>query len=345
MWYVANDLSNRRFSSQPLGCELQQYMYGFVGTNPVLNNTIFIQYRLINRNIPNPQNPNAGLWKNAYVAIFNDSDVGGAGDDVVGCDTLNGLAYTYNGVPSDLVYGSPPPAVGYVFLGGRVGSSPITLSAHVRFDNFGVGGPMGEPETGRPDHLYNFMRGLDKNGNPLGNTVPGSRFMFPGDPETGQGIIETQMADKRSLLVAGPFDVPAGDTVEITYAVTIAQGNSNLNSVTVLKQQADSIRSFFLSTPRDPSSVKQPTEYALMQNYPNPFNPTTIIRYQLPTASMVQLEVFDVLGKKVASLVNSKQAAGDYSVLFDASSLSSGVYFYRLQASQFVQTKKMLLVK
>jgi hypothetical protein len=189
------------------------------------------------------------------------------------------------------------------------------------------------------------MRGLDKNGNPLGNTVPGSRFMFPGDPETGQGIIETQVGDKRSVLAFGPFDVPAGDTVEVTYAVTIAQGNSNLNSVTVLKQQAASIRSFFLSTPRNPSSVKQPTEYALMQNYPNPFNPTTIIRYQLPTASVVQLEVFDVLGKKVASLVNSKQAAGDYSVLFDASNLSSGVYFYRLQAGNFVQTKKMLFIK
>jgi hypothetical protein len=82
-----------------------------------------------------------------------------------------------------------------------------------------------------------------------------------------------------------------------------------------------------------------------MQNYPNPFNPTTIIRYQLPTASMVQLEVFDVLGKKVASLVNSAQAAGDYSVTFNASNLASGVYFYRLQAGNFVQTKKMLFIK
>jgi glucuronoarabinoxylan endo-1,4-beta-xylanase len=57
------------------------------------------------------------------------------------------------------------------------------------------------------------------------------------------------------------------------------------------------------------------------------------------------LDVFDVLGKQVASLVNSKQAAGDYSVLFDASNLSSGVYFYRLQAGSFVQTKKMLFIK
>lgn len=89
----------------------------------------------------------------------------------------------------------------------------------------------------------------------------------------------------------------------------------------------------------------QPTEFQLFQNYPNPFNPTTVVRYQLPTATLVQLEVFDVLGRRIASLVHSKQAAGDYAIPFNASNLSSGVYFYRLQAGSFVQTKKMLLVK
>ncbi len=319
MWYVANDLSNRRFSSQPLGCELQQYMYGFVSTNPVLNNTIFIQYRLINRNIPNPQNPNAGLWKNAYVAIFNDSDVGDAGDDVVGCDTLNGLAYTYNGVPSDPVYGSPPPAVGYVFLGGRVGSSPITLSAHVRFDN--AGGPTGDPETGRPDHVYNFMRGLDKNGNPLGNTVPGSRFMFPGDPETGQGIIETQVGDKRSVLAFGPFDVPAGDTVEILHAVTIAQGTSHLNSVTVLKQHAASLRALF-NTPGSASrlfgyvnrgitpSANQPFSIVVESQdavgFPRPVSQNTTIQLSLTSGSGT-----------LSGTLNRTIPAGQSSVSFD----------------------------
>ncbi|MFQ3599382.1 MAG: T9SS type A sorting domain-containing protein [Chloroherpetonaceae bacterium] len=96
-----------------------------------------------------------------------------------------------------------------------------------------------------------------------------------------------------------------------------------------------------------------PKTFELSQNYPNPFNPTTIINYQLPTASTVLLKVYDVLGKEVATLVNARQEAGTYNFNFNASNLASGVYFYRLQASatngasgsNFVETKKMMLVK
>ncbi len=89
----------------------------------------------------------------------------------------------------------------------------------------------------------------------------------------------------------------------------------------------------------------KPSTFKLMQNYPNPFNPTTNITYQLSTFSEVKLEVFDVLGRKVASLVNATQPVGAYTVTFNAANLASGVYFYRLQAGSFVETKKMLLVK
>ncbi len=85
--------------------------------------------------------------------------------------------------------------------------------------------------------------------------------------------------------------------------------------------------------------------FELAQNYPNPFNPTTTIRYQIPTAETVSLKVYDVLGKEVATLVNGRQEAGSYTVPFNAARLASGVYFYRLQAGGFVETKKMLLVK
>jgi hypothetical protein len=88
-----------------------------------------------------------------------------------------------------------------------------------------------------------------------------------------------------------------------------------------------------------------PKQYALQTNYPNPFNPVTTILYSLPKESNVTLSVYDMLGKEVAALVNGKQAAGDYSVAFDASRLSSGVYMYRLQSGSFVQTKKMVLLK
>ncbi len=88
-----------------------------------------------------------------------------------------------------------------------------------------------------------------------------------------------------------------------------------------------------------------PRTFELGQNYPNPFNPTTLISYQLPVASEVSLKVYDVLGREVATLVNGRQEAGRYSVSFNAASFASGVYFYRLQAGQFVQTRKMMLVK
>lgn len=99
------------------------------------------------------------------------------------------------------------------------------------------------------------------------------------------------------------------------------------------------------------SEAKLPTRFELQQNYPNPFNPTTIIKYQISALSEVRLELFDVLGRKVATLVDAKQSAGLYSVALHGAkfALSSGTYFYRLQArsgsSEFVETRKMMLVK
>ncbi|MDW8437021.1 MAG: choice-of-anchor D domain-containing protein [Chloroherpetonaceae bacterium] len=91
----------------------------------------------------------------------------------------------------------------------------------------------------------------------------------------------------------------------------------------------------------------QPLAFSLEQNYPNPFNPTTVIRYQLPKASDVALELFDVLGRKVATLLNARQSAGTHLYALDATrfGLASGVYFYRLQAGEFSSTKKMLFLK
>jgi Secretion system C-terminal sorting domain len=79
--------------------------------------------------------------------------------------------------------------------------------------------------------------------------------------------------------------------------------------------------------------VDIPKNYALYQNYPNPFNPTTTIDYDLPKSSHVTIMVYDMLGQKVAKLVDENEEAGNYRAVFDASKLSSGVYFYRLVAS------------
>jgi len=91
-------------------------------------------------------------------------------------------------------------------------------------------------------------------------------------------------------------------------------------------------------------------DYYLAQNYPNPFNPSTVISYTIPPSvkgetANVKLIVYDVLGREVATPVNKEQSAGSYEVKFDASKLTSGIYFYKLQSGGFVESRKMVLVK
>ncbi|TVQ16542.1 MAG: T9SS C-terminal target domain-containing protein [Balneolaceae bacterium] len=100
----------------------------------------------------------------------------------------------------------------------------------------------------------------------------------------------------------------------------------------------------------DPSTVhldeeQFPLEFSLGQNYPNPFNPSTVIRYRIPESTGVRLDVYDILGRRVVSLVNEQLAAGEHTAVFDGSRLASGVYLYRLQAGNRTMVRKMLLVK
>ncbi|MBK8981341.1 MAG: T9SS type A sorting domain-containing protein [Ignavibacteria bacterium] len=88
-----------------------------------------------------------------------------------------------------------------------------------------------------------------------------------------------------------------------------------------------------------------PNHFILYQNYPNPFNPITVIRYSLNENRIVNLIVYDALGKKVTTLVNEKQSAGSYEIEFDGSGLSSGIYFYKIEAGDFRQVKRMVMVK
>jgi hypothetical protein len=93
------------------------------------------------------------------------------------------------------------------------------------------------------------------------------------------------------------------------------------------------------------NSIGIPIVYKLFQNYPNPFNPTTTIKYSIPQSGLVTLKVYDLLGKEVITLVKEEKTAGIYESVFDASHLSSGVYFYKLQSGNFIQSKKLILLK
>jgi len=98
----------------------------------------------------------------------------------------------------------------------------------------------------------------------------------------------------------------------------------------------------------DPSDVQEsglPYTYNLLQNYPNPFNPSTIINWEMPQAGLVSLKIYDVLGREVITLVNEELNAGKHETVFEAANFSSGVYIYRINTGDFIQTKKMILLK
>lgn len=95
----------------------------------------------------------------------------------------------------------------------------------------------------------------------------------------------------------------------------------------------------------DVEGIELPTTYSLAQNYPNPFNPTTKINFTLPVSGKVVLEVFDITGKSVATLVDAEMQSGIHSVEFNAVGLSSGIYLYRIKANQFIGTRKFVLMK
>jgi hypothetical protein len=88
-----------------------------------------------------------------------------------------------------------------------------------------------------------------------------------------------------------------------------------------------------------------PREFRLEQNYPNPFNPTTIVRFAVPKTSHVRLTLYDMLGRRVATLIDEEKPAGEYEFTVDAKHLSSGIYFYMMQAGAFTQTRKFTLVR
>jgi hypothetical protein len=128
------------------------------------------------------------------------------------------------------------------------------------------------------------------------------------------------------------------DLANTPVAIYVDSGiDGTIDDTLMLKNQITNVE--------DQGNLILPKEYKLEQNYPNPFNPTTKIKYSIPTNDFVSIKVYNLVGEEVATLVNEEKSIGNYEVDFNAAALSSGVYFYRIQAGSFIETKKMILLK
>ncbi|MFA5831866.1 MAG: T9SS type A sorting domain-containing protein [Bacteroidota bacterium] len=155
-----------------------------------------------------------------------------------------------------------------------------------------------------------------------------------------------------NLMLIGDF-IAGQERLSSTVGITFSSFGTGKRKVPfALSFSASSIeywRDTILITVDNPTSVAWnetiPLKFSLEQNYPNPFNPSTTIRYALPSSAHVKLAIYDILGREIATLVNEEQSAGWKEVQWNASSVSSGFYFYKLSVGSFVETKKMMMVK
>ncbi|MFK7846092.1 MAG: T9SS type A sorting domain-containing protein [Rhodothermales bacterium] len=261
VWWVMNDRGNLHEATDaaPIGLEIHGLAFAFNIAGDI-GNTTFYKYNMFYKgDVP---------LENAYLGIFSDPDLGNFDDDYVGTDTTLGLGYVYNADNDDEGgYGAAPPAAGYDFFQGPIvpsaGDSALVSGEYIQdfknlemttFAFYNNGGAVnGDPSSGAD--YYNYMQGNWKDGQPFsfgGNgrdfSTTDTRFIFPGDPVSGEGWSEfnpdpigqtlapIDPADRRFVMSTGPFSINPGDQQEIVFGLVWARGSDNLDSVTKLRQ-------------------------------------------------------------------------------------------------------------
>lgn len=224
--------------------------------------------------------------------------------------------------------------------------------------------------------FYSFARGISGDGSTITGFETGSAGLYKAFRWTQSGGFEFNIAGNFSQgnAVSGDGSILVGDFGDGAFRLSTAGGLESLNQVyeSLLTPGSDLYIALGISTDgqfivgqgtngtttqdegyllaiNGISSVDQlqsfPDGFLLSQNYPNPFNPSTIIRFQVPNSSFVNLKVYDVLGNEIETLINEGKPVGSYEIVFDAKELSSGMYFYTIKAERFIQTKKMILIR
>jgi len=255
-------------------------------------------------------NTNSSNVNNLFAGLFFDWDFADAVGDISGWDNAGGFGYVYRDG------GAPDNYVGV----GLISS-----------EDFGFWAIL----NGGGDGGFQIYDGFDDS----------EKWTAIS---SGLGKLDAGTGDVSHVVSAGPYNISAGDTLRVAFAVMGADDLSGLQLA--IANARTKFNYIITSIDNETSDDNLPNVFALEQNYPNPFNPTTRIKYSIPSnvnreTSNVSLIIYDILGTEIATLANEKKAAGNYVVEFDASGLSSGIYFYTLRSGSFTQTRKMIVLK
>ncbi|KAA3635402.1 MAG: hypothetical protein DWP97_04820 [Calditrichaeota bacterium] len=241
LWSVYNDADpaqHANIETAPLGIEVKQSIYGFKRDDP-LGDIVFMRYRIYNKG-------NKTL-ENCYMSIWADPDLGSSGDDFVGCDTLEGLGFVWNDNVIDANYDpNPVPAMGFDFLQGPLvaktesGQPDGKMWGQVYTDSTNLGMTSFNKYINGTDpddefQVYNYMRGLTRDGQDYTYNGQVLRYVLSGDPVSGQGDIDVASADRRWMQSTGPVTFRPGDSTEIYAAMILGQAIDNKVSISLLR--------------------------------------------------------------------------------------------------------------
>lgn len=356
MWWVYHDDGPHTESGgDQFGIQVEQMAYAYeCGSTPCTPDS-FLDYATFHH--LKISNKSAKDYKQVYVGVFLDFDIGYFADDYVGSDSLLGLGFAFNGDVLDegtSGYGTNPPAAGLLFLdNGQIGRATNVMYYENEFSNRGI------PTS--PEHFYQYLQSIWTDGSPMtyggngyqtGNPTP---FVFTGDdgfcggPPSGwtEASVPSIPFDRRLLQSFGPIDLLAGQEVDLDYTILWARGfyNDNLGSVCELKKAAVVVDSFWKAQPRDCFAfvVNRPDPLrplAEARVYPNPNRGNFVLKFEEALGSDAVLELYDLSGR-VVHLENLPAQQTEYHV--STHSLSDGVYLLRVDNEQMTLTRKMVV--
>src|SRR5574338_464392 len=374
-WCVYNDGG---FFHLPQDIEVAQTIFGS-SSRPYLRNVLFIRYAITYRG------SNSHLDSVYFsIAVDPDLGENNL-NNKAGCDKDFKISYAYkdtldNDVKKipffftafiqgpEIYTGNPcdKSTINNGELIGRKQNQGFTNLSHSSFFNFPA--PDLFPNQLSERQIYNLMKGRDVFGdqfipcefNELSNFVNvncdtlNPYFMYDGNPFTPNGWIMKNSIDVRMLSNIGPFTIKKDTAQEIIIAYAIGSSQSSLADafnngrqfISFARSEYDENFSglTYSNFVRDPEP-KVWKYYHLSQNFPNPFNPVTKIAYEIPRNEFVKLKVYNSLGEEVITLVDENRSPGRYEIEFDGSSLTSGIYLYRIDAGGFLESHKMILLK
>lgn len=348
-WWVLNDNGNAHASpeSQPLGIEVHMSAFA-LSEETALENSTFFRLRIINRS--------TSTIEQAYVGYHTYARIDFWSPLYVAADTTRDMAIVFsatNDIGADGPYWPGPPASGIDFVAGPelAGGTPFRMTSLVQyFDSPGI--PNDSPRT--PEDYYNFMRGNWTDGAPIvsggsghashdGPAYEPTTIMYPGDPVAGAFWSELDVdgqgtanngSERFFVAAGGPFDLSAGESIDLVMAVLYAQGTDNIDSVARLRRVHDiaarvSADGFVPPSNQVPEQSTFPLAWSRV--YPSPGKLGQKLEYSLSAASHVAIDVYNAGGRRMATIQKGTQPPGLHSLSLDSKAWAAGIYFVTIR--------------